>query len=87
MSKAYRVYDIEAGQVVVSRDVNFDESTFGLPSPITDEDADDLDFELLNLNDEEPRHVEYKQTGKRKSHLNDEDSALHDRVQCVNRLD
>uniref|UniRef100_A0AAV1UX06 Integrase catalytic domain-containing protein n=1 Tax=Peronospora matthiolae TaxID=2874970 RepID=A0AAV1UX06_9STRA len=25
VSKAYRVYDIEAGQVVISRDVNFDE--------------------------------------------------------------
>ena len=29
-SKAYRVYDIEAGQVVITRDVNFDESAFGL---------------------------------------------------------
>ena len=61
--------------MVVSRDVNFDESTFGLPSPITDEDADDLDFELLDLNDEEPRQVEYKQTDKRKSRLNHEDTA------------
>uniref|UniRef100_A0AAV1V8Y6 Integrase catalytic domain-containing protein n=1 Tax=Peronospora matthiolae TaxID=2874970 RepID=A0AAV1V8Y6_9STRA len=75
VSKAYRVYDIEAGQVVISRDVNFDESTFGLPSPITDEDADDLDFELLDLNDEEPRQVEYNQTGKRKNRLSDEDTA------------
>uniref|UniRef100_A0AAV1V4W9 Integrase catalytic domain-containing protein n=1 Tax=Peronospora matthiolae TaxID=2874970 RepID=A0AAV1V4W9_9STRA len=75
VSKAYRVYDIEAGQVVISRDVNFDESTFGLPPPITDEDADDLDFELLDLNDEEPRQVEYKQTGKRKNRLSDEDTA------------
>ncbi|KAG2763646.1 hypothetical protein PC112_g25720 [Phytophthora cactorum] len=25
VSKAYRLYDIEAGQVVISRDVNFDE--------------------------------------------------------------
>uniref|UniRef100_A0AAV1TVU5 Integrase catalytic domain-containing protein n=1 Tax=Peronospora matthiolae TaxID=2874970 RepID=A0AAV1TVU5_9STRA len=74
-SKAYRVYDIEAGQVVISRDVNFDESTFGLQLPITDEDVDDLDFELLDLDDEELRQMEYKQTGKRKNRLNDEDTA------------
>uniref|UniRef100_A0AAV1TGH5 Reverse transcriptase Ty1/copia-type domain-containing protein n=1 Tax=Peronospora matthiolae TaxID=2874970 RepID=A0AAV1TGH5_9STRA len=61
--------------VVISRDVSFDESTFGLPLLITDEDADDLDFELLDLNDEEPRLVEYKQTGKRKNRLSDEDTA------------
>ncbi|KAG2767492.1 hypothetical protein Pcac1_g21025 [Phytophthora cactorum] len=30
VSKAYRLYDIEAGQAVISRDVNFDESAFGL---------------------------------------------------------
>ncbi|KAG2759286.1 hypothetical protein Pcac1_g28686 [Phytophthora cactorum] len=29
VSKAYRLYDIEAGQVVISRDVNFDESADG----------------------------------------------------------
>jgi hypothetical protein len=28
-SKAYQIYDIEAGQVVISRDVNFDESVTG----------------------------------------------------------
>ncbi|KAG2876788.1 hypothetical protein PC115_g23527 [Phytophthora cactorum] len=44
VSKAYRLYAIEAGQVVISRDVNFDESTFGLSPPISDEDVDDLDF-------------------------------------------
>ncbi|KAG2922339.1 hypothetical protein PC117_g16009 [Phytophthora cactorum] len=38
VSKAYRLYDIEAGQVVISHDVNFDESTFGLSPPISDED-------------------------------------------------
>uniref|UniRef100_A0AAV1T6S9 Reverse transcriptase Ty1/copia-type domain-containing protein n=1 Tax=Peronospora matthiolae TaxID=2874970 RepID=A0AAV1T6S9_9STRA len=75
VSKAYRVYDIEAGQVVISRDVNFDESTFGLQLPITDEDVDDLDFELLDLDDEELLQMEYKQTGKRKNRLNDEDTA------------
>uniref|UniRef100_A0AAV1U725 Reverse transcriptase Ty1/copia-type domain-containing protein n=1 Tax=Peronospora matthiolae TaxID=2874970 RepID=A0AAV1U725_9STRA len=75
VSKAYRVYDIKAGQVVISRDVNFEESTFGLQLPITDEDVDDLDFELLDLDDEELRQMEYKQTGKRKNRLNDEDTA------------
>ncbi|KAG4238981.1 hypothetical protein PC116_g12984 [Phytophthora cactorum] len=47
VSKAYRLYDIEAGQGVISRDVNFDESTFGLSPTISDEDVDDLDFESL----------------------------------------
>uniref|UniRef100_A0AAV1TZ21 Copia protein n=1 Tax=Peronospora matthiolae TaxID=2874970 RepID=A0AAV1TZ21_9STRA len=61
--------------VVISRDVNFDESTFGLQLPITDEDVDDLDFKLLDLDDEELRQMEYKQTGKRKNRLNDEDTA------------
>lgn len=28
MSKAYRVFDIEAGQVMIARDANFDESAF-----------------------------------------------------------
>uniref|UniRef100_A0AAV1TE13 Retroviral polymerase SH3-like domain-containing protein n=1 Tax=Peronospora matthiolae TaxID=2874970 RepID=A0AAV1TE13_9STRA len=54
VSKAYRAYDIEAGQVVISRDVNFDESTFGLPPPITDEDADGIDFASVELDDEAP---------------------------------
>uniref|UniRef100_A0AAV1THG6 Reverse transcriptase Ty1/copia-type domain-containing protein n=1 Tax=Peronospora matthiolae TaxID=2874970 RepID=A0AAV1THG6_9STRA len=38
-------------RVVFSRDVNFDESTFGLALPITDEDTDDLDFDSLELDD------------------------------------
>uniref|UniRef100_A0AAV1VNP0 Integrase catalytic domain-containing protein n=1 Tax=Peronospora matthiolae TaxID=2874970 RepID=A0AAV1VNP0_9STRA len=65
-SKAYRVYDIEAGQVVISRDVNFDESAFGLSPPATAEDADDIDFDSLDLDDEAPGQAQYKQTGKRK---------------------
>uniref|UniRef100_A0AAV1VKE3 Retroviral polymerase SH3-like domain-containing protein n=1 Tax=Peronospora matthiolae TaxID=2874970 RepID=A0AAV1VKE3_9STRA len=81
-SKAYQVYDVEAGKVVVNRDVNFDESTCGLPPPITDEGADDLEFKLLN--DEEPRQVEYKQTGKRKSRLDDEDAAAQ-RLRAVSQ--
>ena len=73
MSKAYRVYDIEAGQVVISRDVNFDESAFGLSPPTTDEVADDLDFDSLELDDEAPGQVQYKQTGKRTGRPNDEE--------------
>uniref|UniRef100_A0AAV1UE66 Reverse transcriptase Ty1/copia-type domain-containing protein n=1 Tax=Peronospora matthiolae TaxID=2874970 RepID=A0AAV1UE66_9STRA len=70
--KAYHVYDIEAGQAVISRDVNFDESVFGLSMPTTAEDADDLDFDSLDLDDEAPGQAQYKQTGKRKSRPHDE---------------
>uniref|UniRef100_A0AAV1VDV9 Polyprotein n=1 Tax=Peronospora matthiolae TaxID=2874970 RepID=A0AAV1VDV9_9STRA len=55
VSKAYRVYDIEAGQVMISRDVNFDESAFGMSMLISDDDVDGLDFESIDLDDEEPR--------------------------------
>ncbi|KAG2873164.1 hypothetical protein PC115_g24426 [Phytophthora cactorum] len=75
VSKAYRLYDIEAGQVVISRDVNFDESTFGLSPRISDEDVDDLDVDSLDIDDDGPRQTEYTQTGKRKSSPNDEDEA------------
>uniref|UniRef100_A0AAV1UAA0 Integrase catalytic domain-containing protein n=1 Tax=Peronospora matthiolae TaxID=2874970 RepID=A0AAV1UAA0_9STRA len=70
--KAYHVYDIEAGQAVISRDVNFDESAFGLSMPTIAEDADDLEFDSLNLDDEAPGQAQYKQTGKRKSRPHDE---------------
>ncbi|KAG4039410.1 hypothetical protein PC123_g25040 [Phytophthora cactorum] len=81
VSKAYRLYDIEVGQVVISRDVNFDESTFGLSPPISDEDedVDALDFDSLDIdNDNEnygSRQTENKQAGKRKSRPSDEDEA------------
>uniref|UniRef100_A0AAV1TKR7 Integrase catalytic domain-containing protein n=1 Tax=Peronospora matthiolae TaxID=2874970 RepID=A0AAV1TKR7_9STRA len=71
-SKAYRVYDIEAGQVVISRDVNFDDTAFGLSSPTTTEDADDIVFVSLDLDDEAPGQAQYKQTGKCKSRPHDE---------------
>ncbi|KAG2952674.1 hypothetical protein PC118_g25052 [Phytophthora cactorum] len=75
VSKAYRLYDIEAGQVVISRDVNFDESTFGLSPRISDEDVDDLDVDSLDIDDDGPRQTEYTQAGKRKSRPSDEDEA------------
>uniref|UniRef100_H3H9L6 Uncharacterized protein n=1 Tax=Phytophthora ramorum TaxID=164328 RepID=H3H9L6_PHYRM len=83
VSKAYRLYDIEAGQVVVSRDVNFDESAFGLSAHTSDEDVDDaaLDLDALDLDDNDgPRQVSFKQTGKRKSRPSgDDDTARRSR--------
>ncbi|KAG2764376.1 hypothetical protein Pcac1_g24122 [Phytophthora cactorum] len=57
VSKAYRLYDIEAGQVVISHDVNFDESTFGHSPPISDEDVDDLDFDSLDIDNDGSRQT------------------------------
>ena len=67
-SKAYRVFDIEAGQVVISRDITFDESTFDFSMDKSSDEADDaaLDLDLLAINDDEVRQTVYKQTGKRK---------------------
>uniref|UniRef100_A0AAV1UAA9 Integrase catalytic domain-containing protein n=1 Tax=Peronospora matthiolae TaxID=2874970 RepID=A0AAV1UAA9_9STRA len=67
--KAYRVYDIEVGQVVISRDITFDESAFDFSmdrSSDDDEDAE-LDLNLLAVNDDDVRQTTFKQTGKRKS--------------------
>uniref|UniRef100_A0AAV1VJ38 Retroviral polymerase SH3-like domain-containing protein n=1 Tax=Peronospora matthiolae TaxID=2874970 RepID=A0AAV1VJ38_9STRA len=68
-SKAYRVYDIEAGQVVISRDITFDESTFdfSMDRPSDDDEDAELDLDLLAINEDDVRQTVYKQTGKRKS--------------------
>ncbi|KAG4037401.1 hypothetical protein PC123_g27034 [Phytophthora cactorum] len=58
-----------------NRDVNIDESAFGLSPRISDEDVDDLDVDSLDIDDDGPRQTEYKQTGKRKSRPSDEDEA------------
>uniref|UniRef100_A0AAV1VDJ4 Integrase catalytic domain-containing protein n=1 Tax=Peronospora matthiolae TaxID=2874970 RepID=A0AAV1VDJ4_9STRA len=68
-SKAYRVYDIEAGQVVISRDITFDESTFdfSVDRPSDDDEDAELDLDLLAINEDDVRQTVYKKTGKRKS--------------------
>uniref|UniRef100_A0AAV1V9F8 Polyprotein n=1 Tax=Peronospora matthiolae TaxID=2874970 RepID=A0AAV1V9F8_9STRA len=68
-SKAYRVYDIEADQVVISRDITFDESTFDflMDRPSDDDEDAELDLDLLAINEDDVRQTVCKQTGKRKS--------------------
>ena len=62
VSKAYRIYDIEADRVVISRDVTFNKSTFGfsptLPQEILEDTA--LDFESMNIGDG-PHITQFKQ--------------------------
>ena len=68
--KAYRVYDIEAGLVVISRDTTVDESTsdFSMERSIEKEaEHAALDLDLLAINDGDVRQTVYKQTGKRKN--------------------
>ena len=81
--KAYRVYDIEAKQVVISRDVNFDESTFGFVPSLAYKDVEDLDLEPLNLADNDLRPMQFQQAGKRKSRPHDEEEDATSRPRTV----
>ena len=75
-SKAYRVFDIEAGQVVITQDVNFDESAFGFSPSLQEEVVEDaaLDFDSLTI-DDEPRDTDFKMAGeKRKDRSGHEDT-------------
>ncbi|CAI5732013.1 unnamed protein product [Peronospora farinosa] len=69
VSKAYRVYDIEAGQVVISRDVTFDKSSFGFSPMSASEDDEDVTLVLdsLDICDNNAGPTTYQQTGKRKN--------------------
>ena len=61
VSKAYRAFDIEAGRTVITCGVNFDKSTFGFSSESSSEEVDDtmMDLDLLEINDDDVRQVNY----------------------------
>ncbi|KAG6578218.1 Copia protein [Phytophthora cinnamomi] len=73
-SKAYRVYDIEAGQVVISRDVTFDESSFDDSKAADGEEVNRLTdvFDDMQVSDDSGTKV-FTQAGKRKSRPDNQD--------------
>ena len=86
-SKVYRAHDIEAGQAVISRDVNFDESIFGLLMLISGDDVSDLDLESFDLDDEDARPSYFQQTGKLKNRPSHEDNDASYTDQCADDPD
>uniref|UniRef100_A0AAV1UAU9 Integrase catalytic domain-containing protein n=1 Tax=Peronospora matthiolae TaxID=2874970 RepID=A0AAV1UAU9_9STRA len=52
--------------------LGYEEASKAYRPPTTAEDADDIDFDSLDLDDEAPGQAQYKQTGKRKSRPHDE---------------
>ena len=52
VSKSYRVYDIDAQQVVICRDATFDESSLGDLS-VNISDKANLDFDALEISDDD----------------------------------
>ncbi|POM73090.1 Integrase catalytic core protein [Phytophthora palmivora] len=79
-SKAYQVYDIEAGKVVISRDVTFDESSFDTFKVVSDEEVEEIANHLDDMQvSDDCGTKEFFQEGKRKSHPEHED---RDNVQC-----
>ena len=74
VSKAYRIYDIEANRVMISRDVTFNESVFAFSPTLPQESVDDtaLDFDSMSISDE-PHPMQFKKTGKRKDRSNNQE--------------
>ncbi|KAG6590544.1 putative integrase [Phytophthora cinnamomi] len=82
-SKAYQVYDIEAGQVVISRDVTFDESSFNASKAADGEEVNRLTdvFDDMQVSDDSGTRV-FTQAGKRNSRPDNQD---RDNVRCPRR--
>ena len=49
VSKAYRVYDVETRQIVISRDVNFDKLSISLSTGHSSHDEEDISVWILNV--------------------------------------
>ena len=74
VSKAYRVYDIDALRVVISRDVTFGKTSLGdLSANIFDDlEEANLDFDALEISDDDSSYtMDFKQTEKRKDRSSD----------------
>ena len=75
--KAYRIYDIEADRVVISRDVSFNESAFTFSPTLPQESVDDtaLDFDSMSISDD-PHTMQFKHTRKRKDRSNSQEQVF-----------
>ena len=82
-SNAYRVYDVEARQVVITRDVNFNESTVGISVVKPSEEVDDTtsDFDLFEITEDDVHQVDWTAQGSTKK----QQRTFHSASSCVRR--